>query len=100
MTIKKRRILFGILFGSAIILAPFALKIVNYLLIEPIAYYWWGVKQLIRTIPQVVYWFFLITCLGLIVIINLVRQLFSSNEIRKDPKLSGWSCRNPGGIHR
>jgi len=80
MSLRNRWILFGILLGSAIILAPLALKFVNNLLIEPIAYYWWGVKQLIRTIPQVVYWFFLITCLGLIVVISLLRQLFSFKE--------------------
>ena len=83
MMLRKRRIWIGTLLVAAVILAPFAIKIVHFLLIEPLAYYWWGVKQVIRTVPQVVYWFFIIACLGLIVVLSLVRQLFSSQETDK-----------------
>jgi hypothetical protein len=72
---KTRSIFIGILLVISLLLAPYAQVIIQTLIIEPIAYYWWGVRRMIEVIPQAAFWFFIIGSLGMIVIFNLLRSL-------------------------
>jgi hypothetical protein len=80
MKLKKRTILIGILLIISLFLAPYAGVIIQTLIIEPISYYWWGLKRLIEAIPQEAYWFFIISGLGMIVIVNLLRSFALTRE--------------------
>ena len=60
----------------AILLAPYVQKTLHYLIIEPAAYYWWGIKQVARVIPQSLYWIIILTSLSFVSIFSLIRDLF------------------------
>jgi len=77
---KNRFPFLGPLLLLAALLASNAFKAFYYLLIEPVAYYWWGIKQVIQTIPQSVYWFFLVASLGIFSLISLLHRLILFKE--------------------
>jgi hypothetical protein len=69
----------------AVVAAPWVYKIFHALVIEPTAYYWWGVKQVVRIIPEAYYWLFVLACLGVFSMAYLVRDILSSRESMDDP---------------
>lgn len=78
---KKHRIIFSVLLlAAAIFLAPYAQLIVKYLVIEPLAYYGYGIQLIAQAIPQSAYWVFLISGLAFIVFLSLVRDYVLSRE--------------------
>jgi len=64
--------LIGIL-SIGLIAAPIVWITVSTLIIDPMAYYWWTIKRVIKSIPQLNYWFFIIGSLGIISLIALIR---------------------------
>jgi hypothetical protein len=80
MKLKTRSVFIGILLVTGLLLAPYAQLVIQTLIIEPIAYYWWGVRRMIEAIPQAAYWFFIIGSLGMIVIFNVLRSLVLTRE--------------------
>jgi hypothetical protein len=58
------------------ILTPVVQRVAHWLLIEPLAYYWWGVKQVVRVIPESFYWLFFVACFGLLAFGFFIRDIF------------------------
>lgn len=80
----RTRIVFLLgLLGLSFFLAPLAQQFFQVLLLEPIAYLWWGVKQVIRVIPETLYWYFFVSCLGILGLFFLIRDIFEHRLIKE-----------------
>lgn len=60
----------------AALLTPLAQRVAHWLFLEPLAYYWWGIKQIIRVIPDSFYWLFFLVCFGLLALVFLMLDIF------------------------
>jgi hypothetical protein len=81
---KRNYLIFGItLLIMGVILAPFAFQLFRLIFLQPAAYYWWRVRQIIRVIPQSSYWLFVIISLGLVVIYIQLRNNIRIKEYNK-----------------
>jgi hypothetical protein len=74
----RRNLIIGGVILAALILAPFANLIITELILEPAAYYLWGLRQIFKVIPQSAYWLFLIGCLSFLAFLFLVTDFFRS----------------------
>ena len=57
---RYRLVILLIILVCGAFLAPYGYRFVEAILIEPIAYYLWGMKQVFRVIPQSIYWIVII----------------------------------------
>ena len=69
----------------AAVAAPWVYRIFHTLVIEPAAYYWWGVKQVIRTVPESYYWLFVLACFGIFALGFLLRDILTNRERIDEP---------------
>jgi hypothetical protein len=70
-------------------LAPYAWNTIKLLVIDPIAYYWWGIKQVVRAVPQAAYWYFIIIILGIISLLRLLKYVAFPRIDREDKYIRG-----------
>jgi hypothetical protein len=68
-------ILLGVLVVVAVLLAPFMQVMIEYLIIEPIAYYGWRLKRMSAIIPQEYYWLFIIASIAVVVFFSILRSI-------------------------
>jgi len=57
------------------LLTPLAQRVTHWLLLEPLAYYGWGLKQVLRVVPDSFYWLFFLACLGFLALVFLMRDI-------------------------
>jgi hypothetical protein len=86
MNNKKRFLSLSLVIITVVFFTPILWWIINSLLIEPIAYYWWGIKRILDAVPQVIYWLFLIICLCFIATFYLLKEFLTA--MRK-PEIPG-----------
>ena len=83
MKTNKRLLHLGLVIIAAVLLAPILRQLINTLIIEPIAFYWWGIKRGFAAIPQILYWLFLVICLGIIAVFYLLK-VFATGRRRPE----------------
>lgn len=70
----------SLIFLAAVLITPLIRVIVHFIIIEPIAYYWWGIQQGLALVPQYFYWIFLVSSLGIIASIFLLKYFVSRTQ--------------------
>ncbi len=81
---KRRWIIFVGFLLLAAILTPAVQRATHTLFLEPLAYYWWGMKQVIRVVPESLYWLFLIASFGFLGFVFWARDILLNRP--KDEK--------------
>lgn len=66
----------------AVLYAPFAQRVFQITLLDPISYYWWRAQQVIHVIPEIYYWFFFIACFGVLALFFLLQEAFR-HQVKK-----------------
>lgn len=86
MKTKKTWLYLSLVLLAAVLMAPIFKNILYFLIIEPVAYYYWGVKRSLAAIPQILYWLFLIAGLGIIFIFFILKTLILNQQESEPPQ--------------
>ncbi len=79
----------SVLLILGLILAPLAYQLFHMILLVPTVNYLWGIKQVIRILPQSLYWILIVASLGMIVVILQIKNLVmgrSKSKVAPDTK--------------